>query len=219
MVSTLITLSAASATRFPVFAALTIGTNFIRKETCLRRARRAGRADCRTARSQCHSTAQTQTGVIMNTPALNDYYRFKRAARLYEQAIKTADSAEIDLRREDVGRCAQGCEKKGLPEPLLTEIFGQLSSLDKYRAARQGASAKRPPEAPTSKRARGRRPEKFEKAKSAMLSALSGEITPAELRDMKEKQLTRFGDFSRDILRKARQAALAEFVGNSNSHK
>src|SRR5205823_3766973 len=86
-----------------------------------------------------------------NTPGLNYYYRFKRAAHLYEQAIKTADSAEIDLRREDVGRCAQGCETNGLPEPLLTEIFGELSSLDKYRIARKGDSVKnRPAEAPIS---------------------------------------------------------------------
>ena len=156
-----------------------------------------------------------------NTPALNDYYRFKRAARLYEKAIKTADSAEIDLRRGDVGRYAQSCEARGLPDPLLAEVFDRLSSLDKYRIARQGTSVKnRPAEAPISNRRRGRRPKKFVKAKSAMLSALrSGETTPAELHDMPEKQLTRFGDFSRDILRKARQAALSEIVGNSNSDK
>jgi hypothetical protein len=155
-----------------------------------------------------------------NTPALNYYWRFERAARLYEQAIKTADSAEIDLRRRDVGRYAQSCEAGGLPEPWLTEMFNQLSSLDRYRTDRRGAGVKkRPPEAPISN-PRGKRPEKYEMAKNAMLDALRREkITPTELRNMKEKQLMRFGDFSRDVLRKARRAAVSEFVGNSNSDK
>ena len=153
-----------------------------------------------------------------NTPALTHYYRFKRAARLYEQAIKTADSAEIDLRRKDIGRCAQSCEAGGLPAPLLTEIFDQLSSLDTYRINHKGLTEKKRPSGPQT--SRGRRPKKFEEATSAMLSALqTREITRAKLRGMLEKELATFGNFSRDVLRKARQAALSEFVDNSNSDK
>lgn len=103
---------------------------------------------------------------------------------------------------------AQKCRDEGLPEAWLKE----LALLDGSKGA--------PTKALTSNRRRGRRPEKFEKAKAAMLSALGrGEITPDQLDTKEQKELEIYGSFSRDTLVKARQAALSEFVRNSNSDK
>jgi hypothetical protein len=63
-----------------------------------------------------------------------------------------------------------------------------------------------------SARRRGARPQKFEKTSGAMRDDLhQGRRTPAELKDMREKNLAATYGVSRDTARKARNAVLAEF--------
>src|SRR5262249_18610740 len=61
-------------------------------------------------------------------------------------------------------------------------------------------------------RRRGVRPMKFERARDAMRSdILEGNLTPSELRDMLEKNLSEKYGVSRDTARKARDAVLSEW--------
>ena len=128
---------------------------------------------------------------------------------------------------------AQLCRTERLREPLLTRVFNKLHSLDElweiacdYRADRERVDAKSeavetvPAKTLVSNRRRGRRAEKFEEAKNAMLGALRrGQVTPDQLNKKKQKELETYGNFSRETLEEARRAALSEFVGNSNSDK
>jgi hypothetical protein len=67
-------------------------------------------------------------------------------------------------------------------------------------------------------RKRGRRPRKLEKAKQAMCDDIrSGRQTVDGLNQMLEKQLAGRYDVSRDTARKARTAAVSEFVENSKT--
>jgi hypothetical protein len=80
-------------------------------------------------------------------------------------------------------------------------------------------SSPRSPDAGGSARRRGARPQKFEQARGAMRDDLrQGRRTPAELKDMLEKNLAPTYGVSRDTARKARNAVLAE-LRNLNSRQ
>ena len=69
-------------------------------------------------------------------------HRFWRAASDCDQAIKMAHNPKVDRKhwasvreqwrvwRHDAARRAELCKTEGLPEPLLTEVFQHLRSLD-----------------------------------------------------------------------------------------
>jgi hypothetical protein len=69
-------------------------------------------------------------------------HRFWRAANDCDQAIKMAYDAKIDMKhwvsvreqwrvwRYDAERRAELCKTEGLPEPVLTEVFDKLRSLN-----------------------------------------------------------------------------------------
>jgi hypothetical protein len=88
---------------------------------------------------------------------------------------------------------AQACKTERLPEPLLTEVFNKLHSLDHlwkiacdYRADHKG------------------RPEVSKTVEDAMRKDLQHrKITRAELRDTTEEALAKQYDASRDTVRKA----------------
>ena len=87
-------------------------------------------------------------------------HRFWRAASDCDQAIKMAYDPKIDRKhwasvreqwrvwRHDAERRAELCKTEGLPEPLLTEVFHKLRSLNRlwesacdYRADHKGPSS------------------------------------------------------------------------------
>ena len=87
-------------------------------------------------------------------------HRFWRAASDCDQAIKMAYDPKIDRKhwasvreqwrvwRHDAKRRAELCKTEGLPEPLLTEVFHKLRSLNRlwesacdYRADHKGPSS------------------------------------------------------------------------------
>jgi len=88
-------------------------------------------------------------------------HRFWRAVSDCDQAIKMAYDPKIDSKhwasvreqwrvwRHDAKRRAELCKTEGLPEPLLTEVFQRLHSVDHlwkvacdYRDDHKGAKAK-----------------------------------------------------------------------------
>ena len=99
-------------------------------------------------------------------------HRFWRAASDCDQAIKMAYDPKIDRKhwasvrgqwrvwRHDAKRRAELCKTEGLPEPLLTEVFQRLHSVDHlwkiacdYRDDQKGANAKsQTVEAPTTRK-------------------------------------------------------------------
>jgi hypothetical protein len=95
--------------------------------------------------------------------------------------------------RHDAQCRAQACKTERLPEPLLTEVFNKLHSLDHlwkiacdYRADHKG------------------RPEVSKRVEDAMTKDLQQKkITRAELRDTTEEALAKQYDASRDTVRKA----------------
>jgi hypothetical protein len=87
-------------------------------------------------------------------------HRFWRAASDCDQAIKMAYDPKIDRKhwasvteqwrvwQHDAERRAELCKTEGLPEPLLTEVFHKLRSLNHlwesacdYRADHEGPSS------------------------------------------------------------------------------
>jgi len=95
--------------------------------------------------------------------------------------------------------------------PAKAETVADTLSLahDERTSQRQDAGG-------VGKRPRGRKPNKFEQVKEAMRVDLrQGRRTVADLQEMLEKDLAGTYGVSRDTARRARNAVVAEFDGNS----
>jgi hypothetical protein len=131
--------------------------------------------------------------------------------------------------QHDAARRAELCKAEGLPEPLLTEVFQKLRSLDHlwriacdYRADHKGPSTanKQDLRTPVQARKRGPRAEVSKRIEDAMTKDLQQKkITKGELCQMTEEALAAKYDASRDTVRKVRIKVSSDFVDNSNSDK
>ena len=173
--------------------------------------------------------------------ALMACHRFWRAASDCDQAIKMAYDPKIDGKhwasvreqwrvwKHDAKRRAELCKTEGLPDPLLTEVFQKLRSLDHlwriacdYRADHKGPSTanRQDLRTPTQARNRGPRAEVPKRVEAAMTNDLQQKkIAMGGLRGMTEEALAARYHASRDTVRKVRIKVLSEFVDNSNSDK
>jgi hypothetical protein len=109
---------------------------------------------------------------------------------------------------------AELCKTEGLPEPLLTEVFQRLHSVDHllkiacdYRDDHKGSDTtnKHALKTPAQGRNRGPKPEVSKRVEDAMTKDLQqGKITLADLSEAPKEALATQCDASRDTVRKVR---------------
>jgi hypothetical protein len=168
-------------------------------------------------------------------------HRFWRAASDCDQAIKMAYDPTIDRKhwasvreqwlvwRHNAKRRAELCKTEGLPEPLLTEVFQRLHSVDHlwkiacdYRDDHKGSDTtnKHALKTPAQGRNHGPKPEVSKRVEDAMTKDLQqGKITLADLSEAPEEALATQYDAYRDTVRKVRNKILSRSVDNSNPDK